>query len=499
MRLRGCVRTCFAILSVLGSERIVAEGVALPPNSGAGAKQGEYLPLLSWKGWRSKQVLLIVLVLLGFGSRIGYGVARYRGQLNLSGDAFVGFWDYDALEHVLIAKALLSGKGYVVDDTRLADGKHADYSGQEALFKAPLYEFFLAGCFSISGFSFKLFFPLQALLGGFTAGLVGLITWQSFERIDAAWLAGISVALHPILVNSASQPYNENLFFFLFAASIMSFLLWLGSLDTIWALICGASTGLCMLTRENGLLLLVSAGAVVLIFRSHRLRTWLGYGLIVVTAFAVVAPWTLRNYERFGVFVPVASIMGEDLNEGNNECVAKEGMLVPYWAEGRCAAVDEQRRNLARTMAFDPRTPAAVRDDRISRRIALDFIAAHPGSYAKLVFRRLWTTLLPFDPRGDQGLTERIALSIYWVGLYPAGICGALLSTGRLDAPRALLILLGILIFFLWQPYFIGPTCVSELPSISLWRVLPASHTRNCFGGLWGHKVGWSGASFRRT
>jgi len=407
--------------------------------------RARHLLLLGLKMPAAAQLLFVVLSLLGLGLRVGYGIARYRGQLNLSGDAFVSFWDYDALEHVLIAKALLSGKGYVVDDTRLANGKRADYPGQEALFKAPLYEFFLAACFAISGFSFKLFFPLQALLGGLTAGLAGLITWQTFERIDAAWLAGVAVAVHPVLVNSASQPYNEDIFFFLFAASICSFLVWFRTLHIWWALLCGATIGLCMLTRENGLLLLVSMGAIVLVFFLHRLRAWAGYGVLVLATCMIVAPWTIRNYTRFGVFVPVASIMGEDLNEGNNECVAKDSILVPYWAEGRCAAVDEQRHTLTQTIVFDPRTPAAFRRDQISRRIALEFISAHPGSYAKLVFRRLWTTLLPFNPRGSQRLHERIALSIYWLGLYPAGLSGLLLAARRLDPQRALLILLALL------------------------------------------------------
>jgi hypothetical protein len=391
------------------------------------------------------QFLFVVLSLLGLGLRIGYGVARYRGQLNVSGNAFVSFWDNDALQHVLIAKALLTGKGYVVDDAQLTNGKRADYAGQEALFKAPLYEFFLACCFAISGFSFKLFFPLQALLGGLTAGLAGLITWQTLERRDAAWLAGAAVAVHPVLVNSASQPYNEDIFFFLFAVSICSFLVWLRSLHLSWALLCGATIGLCMLTRENGLLLLVSMGAIVLVFLRHRLRAWVGYGAIVLATCTIVAPWTIRNYARFGVFVPVASIMGEDLNEGNNECVAKENIFAPYWAEGRCAAVDEQRQALAQTVTFDPRTPAAVRRDRISRRIALEFIWAHPASYARLVFRRLWTTLLPFNPRGNQRLHERIVLLIYWLGLYPAGLAGSFLAARRLDPRRALLLLVAVL------------------------------------------------------
>lgn len=389
--------------------------------------------------------LVILLSIIGFGLRIGFGIARFHGQLNLSGDAFVSFWDYDALDHVLIAKALLSGRGYVVDDAPLPGSKRAEYPGEPALFKAPLYEFFLAGCFAISGFSFKLFFPLQALLGGLTAGLVGLVTWQTFERLDAAWLAGLAVAAHPLLVNAGSQPYNEDIFFFLFAASICAFLAWLKTLQVGWALVCGATIGLCMLTRENGSLLLVSMGAVILIFASRQPRKWLGYGVIVVTMIVVVAPWAIRNYTRFGVFVPVASIVGKDLTEGNNECVAQEGAFVPYWAEGPCPAVAARWNELTKVTRFDPRTPTAVVRDRLSRRMALEFIFAHPGSYAKLVFRRLWTSLLPFNPRGSQHFSVRVALSVYWLALYPAGVAGLLLACKRVDPARALLIFLAVL------------------------------------------------------
>jgi hypothetical protein len=54
----------------------------------------------------------VILVILGFGLRLGYGVVRYRSALaNLSGRAFINKWEADALYHVLIAEALLSGKG----------------------------------------------------------------------------------------------------------------------------------------------------------------------------------------------------------------------------------------------------------------------------------------------------------------------------------------------------------------------------------------------------
>ena len=121
--------------------------------------------------------LVLVLVVLGFGLRLGYGIVRFQSSLVSSSEQeFIARWDFDAAEHVLIAKALLSGKGYVVDDPPSPEGKHVRGVGQEALFKAPLYQFFLAGVFSVSGFSFLLFFPLQSLMGGLLSAVVALIT-----------------------------------------------------------------------------------------------------------------------------------------------------------------------------------------------------------------------------------------------------------------------------------------------------------------------------------
>lgn len=391
----------------------------------------------------------LILVLLGCLFRLGYGAVRYRNQLfTSSGTCFISRWDYDALEHVLIAKALLSGKGYVVDDSPLPEKRHIRYVGQPALFKAPLYEFFLAGSFAISGFSFRLFFPLQALLGGLLSGLTGLIALKVFGKPAIAWFAGLAAAICPLLVNSASQPYSENLFSFLFVISIWTFLVWSETQRIRWAIFCGVMVGLCVLTRENGVLLLAAMGAMLLITKPD-LKTWRGYIAIAGLSIAVVAPWTLANYARFGIIVPVASIVGMDLAEGNNECIASEGVFVPYWAEGRCPPLDVRRRLLLSTQAQVSLIPRAVRDDRVSREIAIGFITAHPGAYAKLMFRRFWTTLLPFDPRGEQRWHERTVLLLYWLLVFPAGIIGAVASMKPKTEPkRALLGLVIVLNLF---------------------------------------------------
>ena len=386
--------------------------------------------------------MFVWLLLLGFVFRIGYGVARYRSTLHTTGAPFINLWNHDAYYHVLIAKALLSGKGYVVDDT---SGSLVRYAGQPALFKAPLYEFFLAGIFAVSGFSFKLFFPLQALLGGLTAAFTGLISLEVFQRPRAAWLAGIAAAAQPILVNSASQPYNENLFFFLFVISLWSFLLWFRSEAFKYAALSGVAIGLTMLTRENGSLLLVSMGVVVLVAKPINLKTWGGYALIAALALAIVASWTIRNYARFHTFVPVAAIVGVDFTEGNNQCIASESLVVPFWGEGPCPSLDEQRRTQMAARTFDPRVPDCVRLDLVSRQVGSQFVKNDPTAYVRLSVRRLWTSLLPYNPRGNQRRMERIVLSLYWLAVFPAGIVGMFLGRRLLEPGRLLLALVMVL------------------------------------------------------
>jgi 4-amino-4-deoxy-L-arabinose transferase-like glycosyltransferase len=393
----------------------------------------------------SPKILFLTLVIFGFVLRMGYGIVRYRGNLiDLSGVSFITSWNYDGLEHVLIAKALLSREGYVVDTLPLPAGKHIREQGQEALFKAPLYQFFLAAVFAVSGFSFKLFFPLQALFGGLTSGLVGLISWEAFQRPDTAWISGFAAAVHPVLVNAASQPYNEDLFFFLFAAAVWFFLVWFRKRDLGWALLCGVSLGLCTLTRESAIPLLAAFG-IIIIVSSRDLRSWMALGAISITCLAVIAPWTIRNYVRFHAFVPVASIVGEDLATGNNECVASESFFMSYWAEGPCIALKDRVVELRTLMPLHD-LPPALQFDRLSRRAALDFIQQYPLLYAKLAIRRLWTSLLPYVPRGNQRRHERIVLTIYWLAVFPPGWFGLFLSFREgLDARIGLLALIILL------------------------------------------------------
>jgi hypothetical protein len=155
----------------------------------------------------------------------------------------------------------------------------------------------------------------------------------------------------------------------------------------------------------------------------------------------VIAPWTVRNYVRFHALIPVAAIMGEDLSEGNNECIAQESLFTSFWAEGPCIPLNRRVADLKASASL-PNLPACVQFDRLSRRAAIGFIRQHPFAYLKLAVRRLWTSVLPYVPRGNQRLHERMALTLYWLAIFPAGAIGTLLWLRRMEPRTALLALI---------------------------------------------------------
>lgn len=391
---------------------------------------------------RTRRILFVSMLLLGATARLGYGVARYHSSFSRSGDEFIRLWDYDGLEHVLIAKALVENRVYRVAVVPGVTGKHVRAGAHDALFKAPLYETFLAAAFTLSGFSFALFFPLQALLGGLLSGLAALIALDSFEGLKGAYFAGCAAAVHPILVNSAAQPYNENLFFALMFGSVFAFVQWIRHQRGHWALACGAVGGLAILCRETALPLLVAMVLFALFAPARRTVRLQGICLILTPAVLVIAPWSVRNYVREGVLVPVAAVTGTGLGIGNNECVAQGSLSTVYWAEDACRALDVKRA-LRREQVPAAQRGSWVVEDRIYGALGAAFVVGAPTAYVKLCLRRLWTVVLPFHPRLVLGRLQRVGSCAYWMMIFPAGVIGVSASLRR---PKVLPMLLVLLI-----------------------------------------------------
>ena len=153
----------------------------------------------------------------------------------------------------------------------------------------------------------------QALLGALLVPAVALVGRRAFGP-GVGLAAAAATAVYPTLVWYSAHFWSEPLFVVL---------LWWGLERALAAdegrggaaVASGVLLGLAALTRELPLYFVPILVAWML---SRRDRASLVRALALVAATtAVVAPWTLRNWVRFGAFVPVSTMGGRALWEGN--------------------------------------------------------------------------------------------------------------------------------------------------------------------------------------
>ena len=274
--------------------------------------------------------------------------------------------DYDEL-----ARNLVAGEGFVSRGTW--------YGFEMRSWRAPFYPFFLALVYGVLGYSHLAVKVIQALIGAFTAVLVYAL--GNKVRPEAALPAGLLAATYGPLVVSANEVMTETWF----TAWVVLAAYWLVDPATtrtwgrLQCLAGGLIVGLAALTRPVGLLLFPAFVCTTVSTRPpHLLKriAWLGLGLVLA-----LAPWTLRNYQVHGAWMPISSHGGFIL--------ARSNTLDPDWR--RPGGWGIERRIFAAM-------PTEVERDRYWFGQAVDFIRTHPGAYLRLAgerFLRFWYFMQP--------------------------------------------------------------------------------------------------------
>jgi 4-amino-4-deoxy-L-arabinose transferase-like glycosyltransferase len=183
----------------------------------------------------------------------------------------------------------------------------------EVLFHPPLHPYLIAAVYTLWG-SLGAVKLAQVVLGALLVPVVGLLGKRTFGP-RAGLTAAAFAAFYPDLVWYSVHFWSEPLFLFL---------LWWGLERALAAddsrrvaAASGVLLGMAALTREPALYFSPFVAAWLLVGRG---RGGVGRALVFVAAMtAVVAPWTLRNWVRFGAFVPVSTMGGRALWEGNTE------------------------------------------------------------------------------------------------------------------------------------------------------------------------------------
>ncbi len=312
---------------------------------------------------RGGAVALVFAVALA--ARLGYVLAVGSSAIGLSADAR-GY--HDLAVNLLIRHEFVTA----MDPPHRLDLPYAT--------RPPLTPFVLAGLYWLTGPSWTAAQALLSVTGALGCALVTLLGHRLFGPATGL-VAGLLAALDPFLVFLPSVPLTENLALPLYAALAL-LLVRLGDGGGRGAAAAtGLGLGLAALNKPT----ILGVVPFLAVWLGLRFRGRLGHAgvtlaVVVTVAALVLAPWTLRNGRALGGFVPVTTQGGSTLYDSNGPHAEysirrlEEGAQGWYYGPG----------------AGGPTAGLpAPEADRVRTRLALQFIASHPGTFLDQARRKV--------------------------------------------------------------------------------------------------------------
>jgi hypothetical protein len=197
----------------------------------------------------------------------------------------------------------------------------------DLVFYPPLYPYFI-GLVSRAAGSLQVVLWVQAALGALLVPAVGRVGYLAFGR-RAGLVAAALAALYPDLVWFATRFWTETLFILLLWWAIERTLEADVTGSTRTAAAAGVLWGLTTLTRELALYLVPLAALWMLRPRAEpptgARRAWLrpprarlaGAATLALVSLLTIVPWKVRNAIVFRTFIPVSTMGGLNLWQGN--------------------------------------------------------------------------------------------------------------------------------------------------------------------------------------
>ena len=300
-------------------------------------------------------------------------------------------------------------------------------------FRPPLYPWLLSWFVSDGGVARAAVAVLHVLMGCATVGLTCLIGAKLQLRF--AWLAGLAVAVDPILLRQSQLVMTETLATFL---AVLAWWLWLVGLPSVnrndaatarrnsiqWLAIVafGLILGLSILARPTAApWALLCAGFAMFVGNTSWKRRVIDCALICAGVLVCVVPWTMRNYSQLGKPIWATTHGGYTLLLANNPPLYRH-----FMKEGgsRAWEADDFHEALAVRIALEDPPLNELSQDEFLYRAALMTILRQPQVFLmSCVYRVGWLfALWPYD--GSFGVME-VAIGIWYAvtfGLAYAGL-----------------------------------------------------------------------------
>ncbi len=308
-----------------------------------------------------------------------------------------------------------------------------DWLGEGVLFLGPLYPGFIAGVYAIFGASLPVLKAVQAVLGAGTCVLVWGLARELFDRRVAA-LAGALAAAYGMLVFYGGTVMIVNLQVPLVVGLVWAVIRTLRHPSLPGWVLCGGLLGLSALARQTVLLLAPLLALWILFGQQgeHSFARRLAHGAtFAVTIFALILPFTIRNYVVGDDLVLLNSTGGANFYMGNQRQADGTWTLPSIGARHR---VDNPR---AMRDAFERAAQDAVGHSLKPSQVSaywlargLDEIRADPGRWLGLELRKLglfWNAYEVWNNRSVE-----VSRRFSWVLRLPLVSFGAMVPFGLL-------------------------------------------------------------------
>jgi len=285
-------------------------------------------------------------------------------------------------------------------------------------YRGPATTVFLAGIHLAFGRDVVPVRIVQALLGSVTCLLIFSIGTMIFFE-EAGFIAAVIAALYPYFIYFTGDIMSETLLIFLIALYITLYYASLGSGKKSTSILCGIAGGAALLCKGTFLPFFgLSLAWIVIAMEGSLIRRAKITLLIGLSAAAVVAPWTARNFAKYDKFV-LLGLGGQSLWLANNPEAYKLETL---------PETDQDRLDPAFTwydaekMKEISGLPPLAADLRF-REEAVSYIKADPGRTAALAlkrfvhFWRLYPIVATTRNKIIALMTSGIILPLGWAGM----------------------------------------------------------------------------------
>jgi dolichol-phosphate mannosyltransferase len=228
-----------------------------------------------------------------------YGLLMLGGVLGLVTSLWAGYFyapgGEDSRDYVALARNVVAGNG-------LSLSKVAPF--QPSASRAPVYPVFLGLIYSIAGESREGLLIAQSVVFAIGCALLVSLAALLFNR-RVALVTCLVFSLNPYFARWAGSVLTEAVYMTLLIACVFVFTKGLLASSTHLLALSGAIWAVATLCRPLTLVLLPLMLITVYLFLPRLSGRGAKVATILLAGLLTIAPWTIRNWVSFGMFIPV--------------------------------------------------------------------------------------------------------------------------------------------------------------------------------------------------